>query len=117
MIPDFGRYEMYNNDAIRVRALTSAEFVRLHDEHEARDFVLDLYRYYQDDEMIISGVDIDWTQGEAFYKIHRWSGTINFELATEQEMLVAKAMRERAAAKLRYVQECINKWEAEHPKE
>ena len=61
---NFEQYEMYNDLAERVELFYRATFVRLHNSEEAKNFVLDLYRHYHDEEVHFDGIDIDSDEPE-----------------------------------------------------
>ena len=111
--PNFDQYEFYNDLAERVESYGRATFVRLHNSEEAKNFVLDLYRYYRGEETYIDGIDID-SDEVILYRKYTWGGVVTFMAVTEEYMQNKKLASERLAEKARFLREQERKWDEEH---
>lgn len=110
---NFEQYEMYNDIAEMVEFYERATFVRLHNSEEAKNFVLDLYRYYHDEEVHFDGIDID-LDGVTLYHKDTWCGVATFTAVTDDYMQDKKRANERHAEKIRFLKEQERKWDEEH---
>ena len=110
---NFEQYEMYNDLAERVESFGRATFVRLHNSEEAKNFVLDLYRHYHDEEVHFDGIDIDSDEVTLYHK-DTWCGVVAFTAVTDDYMQNKKIANERHAEKIRFLRERARKWDEEH---